>query len=166
MAWCEGNIYTGPRPDPLELVVSRDKGDDGRRRRHGCFCELINNDRRVHNRRDLSADRDTRGRSTLTPPPRSTTSARPRRRSRSWNGPRGACSAARTRPPGELRQACEMREQRSAPAEKRRRRGARRNDFLPKIELSRGKPRPLAAQLRVLRLARRHLRRALASSSG
>ena len=38
-------------------------------------------------------------------------------------------------------------------AKKRRRRGARRNDFLPKSELSRGKPRPLATQLRVLRLA-------------
>ena len=46
-----------------------------------------------------------------------------------------------------------MREPRSAPAKKRRRRGARRNDFLPKSELSRGKPRPLATQLRVLRLA-------------
>ena len=33
MAWREGHIYTGPRPDPQPAVVPRDQGDDGRRRR-------------------------------------------------------------------------------------------------------------------------------------
>ena len=60
-------------------------------------------------------------RSTRTPAPRSTISARQWRRSRRWSGPRGACLAARTRPRLGLRVPCEKREPSSAPAKRRRR---------------------------------------------
>ena len=56
----------------------------------------------------------TGGRSSRTPAPRSTMSARPRRRSRSWSGSRGACSVARTRSRRRLSVAFKKRERRSA----------------------------------------------------
>ena len=52
----------------------------------------------------------TRGRSTKTTAPRSTISARPWRRSRKRNGPRGECSVARIRSQRGLRQPCDERE--------------------------------------------------------
>ena len=58
----------------------------------------------------------TRRRYTMTTAPRSTISARPLRPSRTRNGPRGACSAARIRSQWGLRNLCHTREQPSAPA--------------------------------------------------
>ena len=65
-------------------------------------------------------------RSTGTPAPRSTISARPWRRSRTRRGSRGACSGARIRSQRDMGIPCESRKPRSAPARRRRHRRRRR----------------------------------------
>ena len=115
-----GRAHLGSPDDRLETSAVCARGRVGGGERRGRRRSALYDPERTL--ATASSDGFTRIRSTRTPTPRSTKSARPCRRSRTRNGPRGECSEARTRTQWTWSNPYEKREPRSAPARRQPRR--------------------------------------------